>query len=261
MRQPHQHRQIAESFGEDAEHYDRTRPSYPDALVERIIAASPGRDVLDVGCGTGIAARLFQAAGCRVLGVEPDPRMADLARRGGLEVEVATFEDWDPAGRDFDVVTAAQAWHWVEPAAGAARVARVLRPGGRFAAFWNSFQPPDGLVAAFAEVYRRVSTGLPFTPWDKPVLDGYLAMCERAADGLRQAGAFGDPEVWRFEWDRPYTRDEWLDLVPTWAGHGRIPPAALKDLLAGIGSAVDAAGGHFTMRFTTVAITALAGPA
>jgi ubiquinone/menaquinone biosynthesis C-methylase UbiE len=95
--EPHQHRQIAESFGTDAERYDGTRPGYPSALVERIVAGSPGRDVLDVGCGTGIAARQFQAAGCRVLGVDPDARMAGLARRSGLEVQVATFETWDPA--------------------------------------------------------------------------------------------------------------------------------------------------------------------
>ena len=85
---PHQHRQVAESFGTDPDRYDRTRPRYPHAMVERIIAASPGPDVLDVGCGTGIEARQFQAAGCRVLGVEPDPRMAQFARRSGVEVEV-----------------------------------------------------------------------------------------------------------------------------------------------------------------------------
>src|SRR3954463_16344532 len=91
---PHEHRDIAESFGTDAERYDRTRPHYPDALVERIVAACPGRDVLDVGCGTGIEARQFQATGCRVLGVEPDARMADLARRSGARGGAATFEGW-----------------------------------------------------------------------------------------------------------------------------------------------------------------------
>ena len=49
--QLHQHRRIAESFGTDVGRYDRTRPAYPGALVEAIIAVSPGPDVLDVGCG------------------------------------------------------------------------------------------------------------------------------------------------------------------------------------------------------------------
>ena len=97
---------MAESFGVDAERYNRVRPRYPGALVQRIIAASPGLDVLDVGCGPGVAARQFQAAGCTVLGVEPDPRMAEFARRTGVEAEVATFEAWDPAGRAFDAVVA-----------------------------------------------------------------------------------------------------------------------------------------------------------
>nr|WP_240197174.1 class I SAM-dependent methyltransferase [Nonomuraea lactucae] len=70
---------------------------------------APGPPVLDVGCGTGIAARQFQAAGCRVLGVEPDSRMADFARPSGVEVDVATFEAWDLAGRTFDAVIAGQA--------------------------------------------------------------------------------------------------------------------------------------------------------
>src|SRR5213080_1142121 len=87
-REAHRARAMAESFGVDPERYDRARPRYPDALVERIVAASPGRGVLDVGCGTGIEARQFQAAGCTVLGVDPDARMAEFARRTGVEVEV-----------------------------------------------------------------------------------------------------------------------------------------------------------------------------
>ena len=44
--EPHRHRQVAESFGVDPERYDRTRPRYPDGLVDRIVAASPGPAVL-----------------------------------------------------------------------------------------------------------------------------------------------------------------------------------------------------------------------
>ena len=194
---------MAESFGADAERYDRARPSYPGALVDRIVATAPGRDVLDAGCGTGIVARLFQAAGCRVLGVDPDERMADLARRRGLDVEVATFEDWDPAGRTFDAVVAGQAWHWVDPVAGAAQAARVLRPGGRLAVFWNSSRPPADLAEAFAAVNRRVLADAPLFKMPASTgADAYQALCEKAADGMGRAGAFDKEEQWRFEWDR-----------------------------------------------------------
>src|SRR6202034_2997387 len=228
-------RRVPESFGTDAERYDRARPSYPAAMADRILAGIPGRDVVDAGCGTGLSARLFQAAGCRVLGVDPDPRMADLARRGGLDVEVATFEEWDPAGRTFDAVIAGQAWHWVDMAAGAAKAAAVLRPGGRLAVFWNAFDPPAELRAAFGEVYRRAAPDSPMAAgfWSRPASAQYLAMCDAAGDGMRQARAFGDPQTWRFDWSRPYTRAEWLDQVPTFGGHGLLPPEVQAELLIG----------------------------
>jgi SAM-dependent methyltransferase len=253
--QPHRARQMAESFGADPERYDRTRPRYPAATTEAIVAASPGPDVLDVGCGTGISARPFQAAGCRVLGVEVD-WMAEFARRSGLEVDVATFEAWDPVGREFDAVVSGQAWHWVDPIAGAAKGATTLRSGGRLAVFWNVPQPPPELGRAFAAVYRRVLPDVPIFSRTMPGLEGYSVLLTKAADGIRAAGAFSDPEEWQFDWERPYTRDEWLDHVPTSGGHSRFPPAKLEELLAGIGAAIDAAGGSFTMHYTAVAVTA-----
>jgi SAM-dependent methyltransferase len=258
--QAHQARQVAESFGADAERYDRARPRYPEALVERVMAASPGRDILDVGCGTGIVARQFQAAGASVLGVEPDQRMAQFARQHGTETEVATFEAWDPAGRDFDTVVAGMAWHWIDPVAGAAQAAQVLRPGGRLALLWYVFQPPPALAEAFAGVYQRVLGDSPLVRGIMPSLDRYSAFFTQAEDGFRQAGDFGYPERWRFDWDRACTRAQWLDQVPTFGGHTQFPPGQLEELLDGLGAVVDAAGGTFTMHYTAVVVTAVRLP-
>ncbi len=256
-REPHQCRQIAESFGWDAERYDRARPRYPSALVQRIVAASPGPDVLDVGCGTGIEARQFQAAGCNVLGVEPDARMADFARRSGVEVEVATFEAWDGAGREFNAVVAGTAWHWVDPVAGAAKAAQVLRPGGRLAAFWHVFQLPPEVAKAFAAVYQRVVPDSPFNFQSaRPAPDGYQGLLTGAADGIREVGGFSDPGQWRFDWEQSYTRDELLDLIPTQGTLTWLPPDKLAEVLESVGAAIDAMGGNSTMRYATMAVTA-----
>jgi SAM-dependent methyltransferase len=223
----HQVRQVAESFGADAERYDRARPRYPDALVEQIVAASPGRDFLDVGTGTGIAARQFQAAGCHVLGIDPDERMAALARQSGLETEVA----------------------------GALKAAEVLRPGGRVALFWYVLEPPSEVREAFRSVYTRVLAGSPYFRGALPTLDAYSAIFDKAEGGLSKADAFGPPERWRFDWDRRYTREEWLEQVPTFGGFSRIPAEDLASLLAGLGDAVDAVGGSFTAHYATVVVT------
>ncbi|WP_406443337.1 class I SAM-dependent methyltransferase [Streptomyces sp. NBC_01613] len=259
--QPHRRRDMAESFGTDAERYDRARPRYPDALVERIVAASPGPEVLDVGCGTGIAARQFRAAGCAVLGVEPDARMAELARRSAADVavEVARFEEWEPGGREFDAVVAGTAWHWIDPVAGAAKAARVLRPGGLLAPFWNVAQFPPDLAEAFADVVARVVPDLPFgfrASMTRPALETYRTGFDRAADGMRAAGAFGEPEQWRYDREFTYTRDAWLDVMPTQGAFTRLPADALAELLKGVGAAIDAHGGSFTLSYATVAVTA-----
>jgi len=250
---------MAESFGGDAERYDRTRPRYPDALVERVVAASPGPDILDVGCGTGIEARQLQAVGGKVLGVEPDARMADFARRTGVEVELARFETWDAAGREFDAVVAGTAWHWVDPVAGAAKAAQVLRPGGRLAPFHHVFQAPPEVMEAFAQVYRRVVPDSPLnlsSQLTRSPLDAYQPMFAKIADGIREVGGFGDPEQWRFDWERSYTRDEWLDQMPTIGTLTQLAPEKLAEVLAEVGAAIDAMGGIFTVGYTTVAVTA-----
>ncbi|KAB7846378.1 class I SAM-dependent methyltransferase [Streptomyces mobaraensis] len=248
---------MAESFGAAPERYDRTRPRYPDALIHRIAAGSPRPlDVLDVGTGTGIAARQFSAAGHRVLGVEVDDRMATWARRGGLAVETAAFETWDPAGRTFDAVVSGQTWHWIDPAAGPAKAAEALRPGGRLAVFWNAALPSPEVAEAFATVYDRLLPGsLAARQWTSGPAP-YEPLCARAADGIRGSGAFDAPERWNVEWERTYTRDEWLDQLPTSGAHTGLPPEVRERVLEGVGAAVDGLGGAFTLRYAAVAVTA-----
>jgi SAM-dependent methyltransferase len=253
----HQTRLLAEGFGVDVQRYDRARPAYPDELVARIVAGSPGTDVLDIGCGTGIAARQFQTAGCSVLGVEPDARMADFARGCGVPVEVATFEAWQRAGRRFDAVIAAQSWHWVDPAVGAAKAAQVLRPHGRLAIFSHVYEPPTEVAEPFAAAFRAAVPDSPFAnaPARRP-LDTYQAAYHAVAEQLRQTEAFSDPEHWQFDWEQTYTRNEWLDLLPTTGGLTQVPPDTVAGILDAVGAAIDAHGGRFTMNYTTLAVTA-----
>ncbi len=255
---PHNPATRAESFGSDPERFDRARPRYPDALIERILASAPGRAVLDVGSGTGIVARQFQAAGCEVLGVEPDARMAEFAQRSGVDIEVSPFEDWEAAGRQFDAVVSGESWHWVNPDTGAAKAAEVLRPGGRLAVFWITGQPSEDLGEAFAEVYRRVLPELLASRLGANAIEeAHAAMCAKAADGMRASGAFDEPQQWRFEWTRSYTREEWVDALQT--SGAAIAPSALTDLLAGLGDAIDAAGGSFAMNYVAFVVTAVRG--
>jgi SAM-dependent methyltransferase len=212
--------------------------------------------VVDVGAATGIVSRQFQAAGCRVLGIDPDPRLAAFAGHSGVPVEVSRFETWEAAGRRFDAVVSGESWHWVDPVAGAAKAAEVLVPGGLLAVFWNTGRPPASLERAFGDVYREVLPESLASRLDRDSIEqAHRAMRARAADGIRRTGAFDEPEEWRFVWTQSYTREQWLDALQTTGGV--IDESQLAGLLDGIGAAIDAVGGSFTMSYVTFAVTAL----
>lgn len=261
-REPHRHREAAQAFGVDAARYDRTRPPYPDALVRRVVGSSPGPRVLDVGSGTGIAARQFQALGCTVLAVEPDPRMAQFARDTGVTVEVSTFEDWDPAGREFDAVVAGTSWHWIDPVLGAGKAADALAPGGLLAPFHHVLQMPPTVAETFADIYQRLVPGSPFDARAlTSALDAWRPVAERMSDGIRTTGRFTEPQEWRYDWQRTYERDEWLDQLPTSGGLTRVAPAVLRAVLDAVGDSIDALGGTVPVSYSTLAITAVRMPA
>src|SRR5215831_5189393 len=227
-------RDRARLFDREAERYDRSRPRYPQALIDNVLGPSPhGLSVLDVACGTGIASRQMAQRGAQVLGVELNAGMADIAGRHGIPTEVAAFETWDPAGRTFDRVTCAQAWHWLDPEVSAGQAASVLRPGGRLCLFWNVGSYPDDLAEALHAAYQRV---LP--PGSSRTVIGYAA--DRAGDPgvgfgavaetLRGCAGLAEPRTASFPWSRAYTRDQWLDELLTHSDHLALAPGIREDL-------------------------------
>jgi SAM-dependent methyltransferase len=245
-------RSRAESFGAVAELYDRHRPTYPPGLLDALLQDGP-RDALDVGCGTGIAAALIAARGCAVLGVEVDARMAQLARVKGIEVEVSPFERWDDDGRRFDLISSAQAWHWIEPDAGAQKAASVLREHGRIGLFWNLGDLPESVRERIGPIYARL----------EPELDEYSVVLGRPEQrgtptvaGLVKSGRFTTPEVLRFPWSRPYDTPGWLAFAATHSDHQALEPQRRERLLDAVGEAIDELGGSFEMPYETVLVTA-----
>jgi SAM-dependent methyltransferase len=254
-------RERSKLFDREAERYDRYRPSYPDALIDDLLGPKPeGLDVLDVGCGTGIASRLIAQRGAKVLGVDVAPRMADIARRHGIDVEISAFEDWNPAGGSFDRVTSAQAWHWLNLPVATAKAAAVLQPGGRLCLIWNAGFPSDDLADALDEVYRTVLPSGVHT-----VFSGYAANrstdarsgLDRELAAIAAAPDLGAPTERWFPWTKTYERDQWLEQLLSRSDHTALDPPVRDLLFEAIGAAIDDVGGSFVMNFETVLITAI----
>jgi SAM-dependent methyltransferase len=216
---------LRETFDQAAESYQRARPDYPGELFDdliRVAGLGPGDRLLEVGCATGKATVSLARRGFRITCVELGPELAAAARRNlaglGAEVIDGRFEDWRPApGVRFDLVFAATAWHWVDPAVRYAGAWRALRPGGHLA-FWSAAHVfPDGgdpFFRGLQDVYDEINEGLPpGAAWPRP---GELA--EHTAE-IEASGLFDVTAVRHYDWERVYDAEGYIELLNTFSGH------------------------------------------
>lgn len=204
-------------------------------MLDELVGSSVIR-VLDVGAGTGIASRQLLSRGAELLALEPDPRMAEIAAESGIAVEVATFEDWDDAGRTFDVILFAQSFHWVDPVVALPKIRRLLADGGRLALAWNRLFPVQPSRADFAEVYRDFLDAA--SPLVTATPTGGTGSGMDSADVLAEIEAAGFAvQQLTYERGEQYSREQWLDLVFTYSNHLVLPAdqaAEMRSRLAAV---------------------------
>jgi SAM-dependent methyltransferase len=230
----HQDRRRAESFGSAAEAYDTFRSGYPDALIDDLLASRPS-NTLDVGCGTGKVAAAIAARGFRVVGVEPDERMAAVARARGVTVDVASFEDWDSQGGTFDLVTCGHAWQWIDPVIGGPKAASLLCPGGVIALFWNYHVLDDAVLNQFRAAYRVHAADLAVVGQDPRGLQD--------ADPFRNLRSLTTGETRTYRWVREFDATDWTGMVATFSDHQRLGPDRLTALQQALRQVIDQHGG------------------
>jgi SAM-dependent methyltransferase len=179
------------SFGGVAELYDRSRPRYASEALRWALGPTP-LDVVDLGAGTGILTRQLTALRHRCTTVEPDPQMLSLCRRTTkARVLSGSAEDIPLPDASVDAVVAGECYHWFNPDQAHAEIARVLRPGGVFAALWNVRDERTPWVADLNQIldrYDRTKTAKPApavtTPFGPVVRKEFIHTVEYTLDAL-----------------------------------------------------------------------------
>ena len=190
----------ATSFGTAAEAYDRARPGYPDPVVAWLLDGVEG-PVADVGAGTGKLTASLATRRPDVTAVEPDAGMRRLLVQALPSVTTleGSGESLPLDDHSVDLVTFAQAWHWVDVPRACREVARVLRRPGRLGLVWNYRDERDAWVARLSEA-----------------LGGQDSAGQ--SDDIRRLGPvlaepFGEVERLTTEWEHRLDVDTLVDLA------------------------------------------------
>jgi len=128
-----------------------------DGVLEWL-AAQPGEDILDLGCGDGQLTLRIAALGAKVKGVDASPQMVAAAKALGADAREGNAESLPFTDHSFDAVFSNAVLHWVrDHDAMMQEVRRVLRPGGRFVAEFGGHGNIAAILTAFTAVLARHS--------------------------------------------------------------------------------------------------------
>jgi ubiquinone/menaquinone biosynthesis C-methylase UbiE len=150
-------------FSNRVENYVKYRPSYPEAIIpflEKNIDLQKENRIVDIGSGTGLFSELFLKNGYPVIGVEPNNDM----RKAG-EKKLAHYPDFTSINHraeetglrsnSIDLITVAQAFHWMEPAATKREFMRILKPGGHIVLAYNLRLAHTPFLKAYEELKQK----------------------------------------------------------------------------------------------------------
>ena len=238
------------SFDRHAALYDAVRPGYHPGTLDVLRAHVAGTRVLEVGAGPGKATELLARGGYTVTAVEPGASLCAVLRAKQLPnvaVVNSSFEDF--RGSDFDLVLAAQAWHWMPPnrfelAAAAAPALAIL---------YNEKDAMDpALRAELDAAYAR------HFPPDSPRLSPAQVAKTRAeyVAMIEASGLYARPHVAQLPWTERYTTARYLELLSTYSDHAVLAPATRDALLAEIAAAIDRRGGTINIPYVTLVFVA-----
>ncbi len=160
-----------------------------------------------------------------------------------IQIVESSFEEWEPAGRLFDLVIAATSFHWVDPAMAYVKSAAVLKPNGWLAVFSNThIRQDEGFFMSVQDVYRGSA----------PSMTGAATSGKTSCGEPAGLALFGEPIVRSYQWTTEYRTREYLDLLGTYSDHISLPLAERRDLFSGIADLIDQEyGGRVLKHYET----------
>jgi trans-aconitate methyltransferase len=205
--------EASKRFAAQALDYDRYRPRYPDAVFDDIIESTkltPGDRVIEIGAGTGIATAALVERGFEVTAIEPASALAAVAM-SKLEDRawfvVGSFEDYS-TDVPVRLLTAFNAWHWVDPRIAVDLASELVVSGGSLALVWTEVLSwgEDPFEERLAETFG--------SPWAKR-----LDAVQSSLQPVREHPRFGTVQERHNPFERTLDAASFVAVTQTYGGH------------------------------------------
>lgn len=250
------------SFNNEAERYDRARPGYPDDLfgqIDALVGLAPGKKALEIGIGTGQATRHFLDRGIGVTGVDIGPEMLAVAARNfacrSCTLIHSAFEDFETAPGSFDLIYAAQSFHWVDSKTGYEKAARLLTESGALILIWSAKKHAPENETALDMIYSENTPSIRAKSEDR-ASSPFNTIIEAQEMLAAQRDLFPHVREVSSRWEQSYTAAEYIDLINTYSDHITLPDTEKSALSAAVSAWIESLGGTLSVPYETVAIVA-----
>jgi len=197
-------------FSQQAAGYVRYRPSYPEAMIAQILARVPGREAAwDCATGNGQAALLLAPHFARVEATDISPQqLAHAVQHPSIHYSVSPAESTSFGDNTFDLITVAQAYHWLSFEAFHREAARVGRPGCIIAIWgYGLIETPDERLHSRIRHFYTDTIGAWWDPERK-----YIDQQYRTVPFL-----FADPSYLSFHIRISWNKEDLLGYLNTWS--------------------------------------------
>lgn len=235
--------------------YDHIRPKYPIPIlqaVEEYAGLTPASRIVEVGPGTGQASEYFIEQGFDFLGIELGAGLLTFAQhkfegKGNARFINLSFEDWSGPECYFDLLLAAQSFHWIEVECGIKKASEILKPGAAIALIWN--------------VDESQQTEF----WQKgfPVIEKYLPdpanqeqpiehCCRIFIDALNASPLFKELQIKEHKWQKVYSADDWIKMRNTFSPDLSLSTSVRHAFHEDLKAVIEDLGGSLIRYYRTV---------